>query len=112
MTFGEYLREVRGNRSLQQLAQIAHIDKGYLSKIELDLRLPKIEMMEGLARAYGVDYAELLERRGFLVEDPEDQKMLIAFRRGLGKMDPQRKAKVMELLERNFDEFFNEDDQG
>lgn len=26
MTFGEYLREVRGNRSLQQLAQIAHID--------------------------------------------------------------------------------------
>lgn len=35
MTFGEYLREVRGNRSLQQLAQIAHIAKGFYPRLSV-----------------------------------------------------------------------------
>ena len=60
MSLGAYLKNARGDKTLGQISAISGIDKGYLSKIERDMRNPKPGMLMKLASAYGVDFNDLI----------------------------------------------------
>jgi transcriptional regulator with XRE-family HTH domain len=47
------LREIRGERSLRELAKAAGLNRGDLSRLERGLRLPPDEWIEQLEEAYG-----------------------------------------------------------
>jgi len=65
MSLGTYLKNARGEKTLGQISAISGIDKGYLSKIERDMRKPKPETLRKLATAYDVDFKELVAVSGF-----------------------------------------------
>jgi len=48
-----HLREIRGRRSLRDLAELAGVNRGTLSMIENGRMLPKDDFLEGIERAYG-----------------------------------------------------------
>jgi transcriptional regulator with XRE-family HTH domain/tetratricopeptide (TPR) repeat protein len=62
ITFGKVLREKRIGRGLTQkeLAELANVDNSYISQLERDYKFPSGRTIEGLARALGVEVAELL----------------------------------------------------
>lgn len=62
-TFGKRLRELRLARSLSQeaLADLAHLDRTYVSGCERGKRNISLENMHKLARALGVHPSELLQ---------------------------------------------------
>jgi transcriptional regulator with XRE-family HTH domain len=47
------LREIRGKRTIAEVASAAGVNEGELSKIERGLALPRDEWLEGLELAYG-----------------------------------------------------------
>src|SRR5262245_25854089 len=65
MTFGKRIKELRTGRALtqRQLADLAHVDFTYLSKIENDRleHTPSIKTLQDLARALKVDELELMQ---------------------------------------------------
>ena len=48
-----HLRELRGKRTLAELARLAGVNDGELSKIERGVALPRDEQLAGLEQAYG-----------------------------------------------------------
>jgi transcriptional regulator with XRE-family HTH domain len=48
-----HLREIRGDRSLQDIADVAGVNRGALSDIERGFRLPHEDWVERLEEAYG-----------------------------------------------------------
>jgi len=70
---GRYLKDIRNSRSLS-LREVERltggkISNGYLSQLENgDIARPSAVMLHRLAGAYGVDYALLMERAGFVTE--------------------------------------------
>lgn len=65
MSFGKRIKELRTARGLtqRQLADLAHVDFTYLSKIENDRleHTPSIKALQDLARALKVDELELMQ---------------------------------------------------
>ncbi len=106
-SLGEYLRQTRGEKTLGQISNISGIDKGYLSKIERNERNPKPDMLENLARAYGVEYNTLLEICGYKEEEPIIIRRL---RKGVSKATDEQQEKMIELLKESFSNLFDEDD--
>ena len=65
---GKYLKEVRNSRGYS-LRKVEQLSNGYLSQLENgDIARPSAIMLHRLAAAYGVDYALLMERAGFVSE--------------------------------------------
>lgn len=89
MTFGQRIRELRSQQSLtqRQLAERAHVDFTYLSKIENDRleHTPSIKTIQDLARALEVDELELMGLANkippFLEAVARDKEALRFFRR-------------------------------
>ena len=67
LMIGNYLKEIRAEKTLGQISAISGIDKGYLSKIERGERKPKIEMLEKLALAYEVEVYTLMKLAGYYI---------------------------------------------
>jgi transcriptional regulator with XRE-family HTH domain len=107
MTLGEYLRNIRGEKTIGQIAQISGIDKGYLSKIERNERHPKPEMIAQLAEAYGTDYSTLMEICGY--QEPEPI-LIRRIRKATEKMDEEDQKRMMEILKSNFQSLFDEEE--
>ncbi len=65
MSFGKRIKELRTERGLtqRQLAELAHVDFTYLSKIENDRleHTPSIKTLQDLARALKADELELMQ---------------------------------------------------
>ncbi|HZQ99938.1 MAG TPA: helix-turn-helix transcriptional regulator [Chloroflexota bacterium] len=65
MSFGQRIKELRTQHRLtqRQLAERAHVDVTYLSKIENDRleHTPSIKTLQDLARALDVDELELMD---------------------------------------------------
>jgi len=61
---GAAIRRLRRKRSvtLETLAQWCGLTKGYLSKVERDLKSPPISTLSRIARALGVDMTDFFER--------------------------------------------------
>lgn len=48
-----HLRALRGERTLLELAAVAHVSEGDLSKIERGIALPRDDQLDALEQAYG-----------------------------------------------------------
>lgn len=96
---GDFLREVRGERSLGQIAQKSGIDKGYLSKVERNERKPKPDMIDSLAKAYGVSFGELMELSGY---NADLQGIYLSFAKQAQDegLDPDDIAMIIEEVKR------------
>ena len=104
---GEYLKILRGDKSLGQVEMMTGITKSYLSKVERGERgIPSPKVLEKLAKAYNVDYDDLLDKVGYTDSEPE----LLIIRRAAKKMNPEQKEKMMKILKNSFNEFFPEED--
>jgi transcriptional regulator with XRE-family HTH domain len=108
-TLGDRIRELRTQRKLTQeeLADLAHVDHTYLSKIEND-RLehsPSIKALRGLASALRVDELELMHLAGkvpaVLAPFARDKEAIRFFRRAAETMkDPEDWQELLAYLER------------
>lgn len=106
MLLGEYLKKIRGDKTIGQISQRSGIDKGYLSKIERNERNPKPDMLEQLAEAYGGDYHKMMEICGYL----SDPVIVRRVRRLTEKMDEAQQARMMDILKSNFNELFDDEE--
>ena len=72
LDIGPYLKELRGDRSLRQVARDSGVSDPFLSQIEKGQRNPGLRILRKLADFYEVSLNDLLRRAGYLeeVEDP------------------------------------------
>ena len=104
---GSYLKSLRGKISLGQVETMTGVTKSYLSKVERGERgTPSPKVLNKLAKAYGVDYDELLATVGLAELEP----IIITIKRAAKKMSPEQKGKMMDVLRESFNEFFPEKD--
>lgn len=67
--FGEYLKQMRGSKSLDQVSAETGLDKGYLWKMEQGQRHPKPDKFPALSKAYGVSLTALFQLSGYLTDE-------------------------------------------
>lgn len=106
LTLGEYLRNIRGDKTLGQIAAISGINKGYLSKIENGERNPKPEKLEELSHAYTADYDILMEICGYKKKDP---LIIRRLRNVSDKLDDETQEKMLKLISDNFESLFDDE---
>lgn len=77
---GEFLRELRGNRSLREVERLSGVSHTYLSSLEKGAdprtgkeRKPTTDTLQKLAEVYDHPYYDLLERAGYLPKESEDK---------------------------------------
>lgn len=69
---GDYLKNARGDKTLGQIALMAKLDKGYLSKVERGVLIPKLDKLPIIAKAYNVPFVRLLsELLGINIDELE-----------------------------------------
>lgn len=61
--FGNHLKQLRNNQNLTQeeLAELANMDRSYISDIERGKKTISIEKLEQLANAFNIELWELLK---------------------------------------------------
>lgn len=76
---GEFLRKLRGKRSLRAISEISGVSHNYLSIIEkgVDPRTrspvsPSPETLRKLSEAYNYSYEELMIKAGYIIKKDED----------------------------------------
>ncbi|MCK1986266.1 MULTISPECIES: helix-turn-helix domain-containing protein [Peribacillus] len=69
--FGDYLRELRGNMSLREVAVNAGISHTYIRNLELGKKNdPSHEVLAKLAKVYKVSYGNLLSKKFKYIDFP------------------------------------------
>ena len=58
-----YLSELRGERSISEMARVSGVRRPYLSQIEAGIRLPSDYEVEAIAKAYGVALDDMYDWR-------------------------------------------------
>jgi len=67
-SFGGWLRNARGKKSISAVAREAHISPAYLQKLESgEVRQPSPNHLFSLSEALGLDYGELMRLAGYIV---------------------------------------------
>ena len=74
MKLRSYMREIRGRRSLRDLADAAGVNRGTLSLIELGRQLPKDDWVEGIERAYGAPLEQWYHQLVVRVLEPDEEQ--------------------------------------
>lgn len=65
--FINYLKTIKGDKTLGQIEKISGIDKAYFSKLMSGNRnIPKPETLKKLAKALPCSYEELMEKAGYI----------------------------------------------
>lgn len=74
--FGEYLKDLRGDRSLREMERITGLSHTYLSTLEKGVdprsgkgRKPTPEILNKLSETLDVDYFELMQKAGYIEEN-------------------------------------------
>ena len=67
--FAKYLRELRGNRTLNYVESETGVSKSFISRIENNARRASPDVLRKLAECYDVSYDELMVKAGYLEED-------------------------------------------
>jgi transcriptional regulator with XRE-family HTH domain len=78
---GEFLRKLRGKRSLREIEKISGVSHTYLSSLEKGAdprtgkeRKPTAETLKKLAEVYDYDYIDLLDKAGYLTNVTTQEK--------------------------------------
>lgn len=98
---GRYLKDIRNSRgySLREVERLTggKISNGYLSQLENgEIARPSAVMLHRLAAAYGVDYAVLMERAGFVTESETPANR--APTSVLGELTPDEEEQLLNFL--------------
>jgi len=98
---GKYLKDIRNSRgySLREVERLTggKISNGYLSQLENgDIARPSAVMLHRLAGAYGVDYADMMERAGFVGESQAPANR--AATSVLGELTPDEEEQLLNYL--------------
>lgn len=88
-SLGELLKNLRGNRSLREIAEITGLSHTYIADVEKGYRRgtktfinPSPDTLKRFADAYNYPYETLLEKAGYLQnhnEELTDKKEILAF---------------------------------
>ncbi len=87
------IKELRKERSwtIDQLAEVSGLSRGYLSQLETGKRQPSAETLENLAHCFGVKVTDLYEISD---QEPSLQTMLDMFR----TLDEKQRQTVYDLI--------------
>ena len=104
---GKYLKDARKASGLTlrgvEQATEKSVTNGYLSQIEAgNVKQPSPRVLNLLAKAYGINYGELLERAGHTIPSPEQprEESLNGFPlRSLEDLDEDETTAVMQYIE-------------
>lgn len=76
---GRLLKELRGNRTLREIAEVTELSHTYISDVEKGYRRgtkkpihPSPDTLKRLAEAYNYPYEELMKVAGYLETNEED----------------------------------------
>lgn len=81
--FGPEIRILRGDKSIQEIAGLAGIDRGHLSRLENSKSRPTEDTVKSLARALNVDPDMLLSLAGYLPQAVNRLPILGTIRAGV-----------------------------
>ena len=84
-TLGQIIRKTRmdSKKSLLEVAEVAQMSEGYLSRIEADKQTPTLEMMDAIAKALHMKpstYASFWAHKHFAENSPTFQNLMSSFR--------------------------------
>jgi transcriptional regulator with XRE-family HTH domain len=80
MTFGQRLKELRGNHTLREAADRSGLSLSYLNDLERGRTVPSIKVLVGLANLYTLSVVELIEP---VVWDQEQYHPVLPFMEGI-----------------------------
>ncbi|BFH15882.1 helix-turn-helix domain-containing protein [Paenibacillus melissococcoides] len=114
---GEFLRELRGKRSLRDIAALTELSHTYIADIEKGYRRgtnkpikPTPETLKKLSEAYNYSYFDLMEKAGYLDDLTDEEKHPFFLDSELNEKLRDRFTKLQSLIKRKhvkYDEFFN-----
>lgn len=70
-----FLRTIRGERPLREIARIANVNPGELSRIENGIALPKDKDIPALERAYSAEVVDWYPARVLLALEVDDDDL-------------------------------------
>ena len=100
--FGEYLKKLRGSKSLGQIEALSGVTKSYLSKVERGERgIPSPSILSKLAPVLGVTYEELMNAAGYSKSDEPAIFPEYPLRKKYGISDGMNIDEMMEVFHKN-----------
>lgn len=63
---GEYLKNLRGSKTIRQVENLTNVSKSHISRIEKGERHPSPEVLKKLSGCYDATYEKLLVAAGYL----------------------------------------------
>lgn len=108
---GRLLKELRGNRSLREVAEVTELSHTYISDIEKGYRRgtkkpihPSPDILKRLAEAYGYPYEELMRVAGYLEDEEEYQEFasnpeLNHFFRDIAASEEEEQRELRQIFE-------------
>lgn len=119
---GKLLEELRGKRSLREVAKATGLSHTYIRDIEIGIRrgsktpiTPSPEALKKLSHVYQYPYGELLKKAGYLPEDFDNDRLEDSIRtdlklrkifRAAEELTDEQKDKLYELMEMVFPDVF------
>ncbi len=70
-----FLRTIRGERPLREMARVANVNAGELSRIENGSALPRDEVIPALEQAYGALFEDWYPKRTAIAFESEDGEL-------------------------------------
>ncbi|SFM28576.1 Helix-turn-helix domain-containing protein [Gracilibacillus orientalis] len=109
---GELLKELRGKKSLREVAKDTGLSHSYISDIEKGFRRdtktplkPSPETLKRLSDSYDYPYESLLEKAGYIDKKPESESVEGFFGYDLDSLTEEEKKELKDQLKKEV-EFF------
>ena len=116
---GERIRDLRKKfgYSQQQLANKMHLTQGAISQWENNITVPAADQLLSLSQVFGITVDELLKQEQIVSQDPWDAEAAFSdpdddsiriMARGMGRMSPENRQKLLVVARTLFAEDFDE----
>ena len=116
---GERIRDLRKKfgYSQQQLANKMHLTQGAISQWENNITVPAADQLLSLSQVFGITVDELLKQEEIVSQDPWDVEAAFSdpdddsiriMARGMGRMSPENRQKLLDVARTLFKEDFDE----
>ena len=116
---GERIRDLRKKfgYSQQQLANKMHLTQGAISQWENNITVPAADQLLSLSQVFGITVDELLKQEQIVSQDPWDVEAAFSdpdddsiriMARGMGRMSPENRQKLLDVARTLFAEDFDE----
>lgn len=114
---GNFLKELRGKRSLREVANLTNLSHTYIADVENGFRRgtnkpikPSPETLKKLSEAYNYSYFDLMEKAGYLDDLTESEKQPLSIEKELDLKLRDAFSKIQTLIEQNiikYEQFYD-----